>query len=242
MANSLNSKNRLIFALDVPDKTEAQRLVDLLNDSVGCFKVGLQLFIKEGPDILKMVKDHSEADIFLDLKLHDIPATVRNGLKSAEKLGVKYITIHSTEGEAILETSKEVKDSGLEVLAVTLLTSMGQEQLPGLGFKQDTKLNDLVIDRAWRAQKSGCAGVVCSGEEISQIKQKCGKNFKVVVPGIRPEWSQINSDDQNRIATPGKAIKAGADLIVVGRPIRDANSPEEAARKIVEEIDQYNNS
>ena len=102
-------------------------MVKLLHDSVGCFKVGLQLFVQEGPDILKLIKDHSTADIFLDLKLHDIPATVRGALKSAEKLGVRYITIHSMEGEAILEASKEVKDSGLEVLAVTLLTSMGEE-------------------------------------------------------------------------------------------------------------------
>lgn len=222
----------------MPDKNEAQRLVKLLDDSVGCFKVGLQLFIQEGPDILKLIKDHSTADIFLDLKLHDIPATVRGALKSAEKLGVKYITIHSTEGEAILEASKEVKDSGLEVLAVTLLTSMGETQLHDLGFEQNTKICDVVLDRALRAQQSGCAGIICSGEEIAQVKKKCGDSFKVVVPGIRPEWSQISSDDQNRIATPGKAIETGADLIVVGRPIRDAEDPKEAVQKIVSEIDQ----
>lgn len=234
----MNPKDRLIFALDVPDKSEAQRLVKLLDDSVGCFKVGLQLFIQEGPEILKLIKDHSSADIFLDLKLHDIPATVRGALRSAEKLGVRYITIHSTEGEAILEASKEVKDSGLEVLAVTLLTSMGEAQLKTLGFEPNTKICDVVLDRAVRAQQSGCAGIICSGEEITQVKQKCGDNFKVLVPGIRPEWSQISSDDQNRITTPRKAIASGADLIVVGRPIRDAESPEEAARKIVSEIDQ----
>ena len=99
-------------------------MLKLLHDSVGCFKVGLQLFVQEGPDILKLIKDHSTADIFLDLKLHDIPATVRGALKSAEKLGVRYITIHSMEGEAILEASKEFRDSGLEVLAVTLLLSL----------------------------------------------------------------------------------------------------------------------
>ena len=222
----------------MPDKNEAQHLVKLLDDSVGCFKVGLQLFVQEGPDILKLIKDHSTADIFLDLKLHDIPATVRGALKSAEKLGARYITIHSTEGEAILETSKEVVDSGLEVLAVTLLTSMGEAQLHGLGFEQNTKISDVVLDRAFRAQQSGCTGIVCSGEEIIQVKQKCGENFKVVVPGIRPEWSQVSSDDQNRIATPGKAIETGADLIVVGRPIRDAENPKEAAQKIVSEMDR----
>ena len=234
-----NSKDRLIFALDVPNKNEAQRLIKELDDSVGCFKVGLQLFVQEGPDILKLIRDHSTADIFLDLKLHDIPATVRGALKSARNLGARYITIHSTEGEAILETSKEVNDSGLEVLAVTLLTSMKEEQLGTLGFEQNTEIRDVVLDRATRAQKAGCAGVICSGEEIILVKQKCGEHFKVVVPGIRPEWSQIPSDDQNRISTPRKAIQAGADLIVVGRPIRDAEAPKEAARKIVSEIDPY---
>ncbi|MBM15349.1 MAG: orotidine-5'-phosphate decarboxylase [Nitrospina sp.] len=236
MAISLDSKDRLIFALDVQDKNEAQRLVKLLQNRVGCFKVGLELFVKEGPEILKLIKDYSPADIFLDLKLHDIPATVRGALKSAEKLGAKYITIHSTEGEAILETSKEVKDSSLEVLAVTFLTSLHQSQLCKLGFEQTTKLSDLVLDRALKAQQSGCAGIICSGEEIAKVKQKCGDDFKVIVPGIRPEWSKISADDQSRITTPRKAIQAGADLIVVGRPIRDANNPDEAAQKIVSEI------
>jgi orotidine-5'-phosphate decarboxylase len=237
LAIFLDPKDRLIFALDVPDKNEAQRLVKLLQDSVGCFKVGLELFIKEGPDILRLINDYSPADIFLDLKLHDIPTTVRRALRSAAILGAKYITIHSTEGEAILQTSKEVKDSGLEVLAVTFLTSMHKSQLQNLGFEKRTKLSVLVLDRARRAKQSGCAGVICSGEEISLVKQKCGSDFKVIVPGIRPEWSQISSDDQNRITTPGKAIEAGADLIVVGRPIRDAKNPDEAARKIISEID-----
>ena len=236
MTTTLNPKDRLIFALDVPDKSEAQRMVKLLQDSVGCFKVGLELFVREGPDILKLIKDNSSAEIFLDLKLHDIPATVRGALRSAAKLGVKYITIHSTEGEAILEASKEVKDSGLEVLAVTILTSMGDAQLHDLG--SNLKVGDVVLDRAFRAQQSGCAGIICSGEEIASVKQKCGDAFKVVVPGIRPEWSQIASDDQKRIATPSKAIQAGADLIVVGRPIRDDVEPEKASRKIVAEIEK----
>ena len=220
----------------MPDKNKAQRMVKLLQDSVGCFKVGLELFVREGPDILKLIKDHSSAEIFLDLKLHDIPATVRGALRSAAKLGVKYITIHSTEGESILEASKEVKDSGLEVLAVTILTSMGNAQLQNLG--SNLKVGDVVLDRALRARQSGCAGVICSGKEIALVKQQCGEAFKVVVPGIRPEWSQIVSDDQKRITTPRKAVQAGADLIVVGRPIRDAIEPEKAAHKIVAEIEE----
>ena len=239
MAISLDPKDRLIFALDVPDKNEAKRLVKLLQDSVGCFKVGLELFVKEGPDILRLINDYSPADIFLDLKLHDIPTTVRRALRSTATLGAKYITIHSTEGKAILEASKEVKDSGLEVLAVTFLTSMHESQLQNLGFEKRIKLSDLVLDRAWRAQQSGCAGIICSGEEITAVKQKCGNDFKVIVPGIRPGWSQISSDDQNRIITPRKAIEAGADLIVVGRPIRDAKNPAAAAQKIISEIGNH---
>ncbi len=183
-----------------------------------------------------MIQHHSSASIFLDLKLHDIPATVRGALRSAEKLGVRYITIHSTEGETILETAEEVKGSGLEVLAVTVLTSTSASSLASLGIRDDINAAALVLDRAIRAQNSGCAGVVCSGEEAKLVKQKCGTGFKVVVPGIRPQWACVAGDDQSRIATPAQAIQDGADLIVVGRPIRDAENPIEAAQKIIDEI------
>ena len=234
--NTMSPKNRLIFALDVPGKKEAKHYAKALEGVVGCFKIGLELFISEGPDIVKMIQDQSAANIFLDLKLHDIPATVRGALRSAKKLGVRYITIHSTEGEEILETAQEVKGSGLEVLAVTVLTSTSASSLASLGIREDINAAALVLDRATRAQNSGCAGVVCSGEEAKLVKSKCGGDFKIVVPGIRPEWARVSGDDQNRIATPSQAIEDGADMIVVGRPIRDANDPREAAQKIIEEI------
>ena len=234
--NTMSPQNRLIFALDVPGKKEAKHYAKVLEGVVGCFKVGLELFISEGPDIVKMIQDQSAANIFLDLKLHDIPATVRGALRSAKKLGVRYITIHSTEGEEILETAQEVKGSGLEVLAVTVLTSTSASSLASLGIREDINAAALVLDRATRAQNSGCAGVVCSGEEAKLVKSKCGGDFKIVVPGIRPEWARVSGDDQNRIATPSQAIEDGADMIVVGRPIRDANDPREAAQKIIEEI------
>ena len=226
----------MIFALDVPGKKEAKHYAKVLEGVVGCFKIGLELFISEGPDIVKMIQDQSAVNIFLDLKLHDIPATVRGALRSAKKLGVRYITIHSTEGEEILETAQEVKGSGLEVLAVTVLTSTSASSLASLGIREDINAAALVLDRATRAQNSGCAGVVCSGEEAKLVKSKCGGDFKIVVPGIRPEWASVSGDDQNRIATPSQAIEDGADMIVVGRPIRDANDPREAAQKIIEEI------
>ena len=234
--NIMNPQDRLIFALDVSGKKEAEHYAKMLEGVVGCFKIGLELFISEGPDIVKMIQDQSTAKIFLDLKLHDIPATVRGALRSAKKLGVRYITIHSTEGEEILETAQEVKGSGLEVLAVTVLTSTSSSSLANLGIREDINPAALVLDRATRAQNSGCAGVVCSGEEAKLVKSNCGSDFKIVVPGIRPEWACVSGDDQNRIVTPSQAIEDGADMIVVGRPIRDANDPREAAQKIIEEI------
>jgi orotidine-5'-phosphate decarboxylase len=234
--NTMSPQNRLIFALDVSGKKEAKHYAKVLEGVVGCFKIGLELFVSEGPDIVKMIQDQSAANIFLDLKLHDIPATVRGALRSAKKLGVQYITIHSTEGKEILETAQEVKGSGLEVLAVTVLTSTSASSLASLGIREDINAAALVLDRATRAQNSGCAGVVCSGEEAKLVKSKCGGDFKIVVPGIRPEWARVSGDDQNRIATPSQAIEDGADMIVVGRPIREANDPREAAQKIIEEI------
>jgi orotidine-5'-phosphate decarboxylase len=234
--NATNPQDRLIFALDVPERKQAEHYVKMLEGVVGCFKVGLELFIHEGPDVVKMIQGHSSASIFLDLKLHDIPATMRGALRSVEKLGVRYITVHSTEGEVILETADEVKDSGLEVLAVTVLTSTSASSLASLGIRDDIDAAALVLDRAIRAQNSGCAGVICSGEEAQLVRQKCGANFKIVVPGIRPQWACVAGDDQNRIVTPAQAIEDGADLIVVGRPIRDAKDPKEAAQKIIAEI------
>ena len=211
---STSSKDRLIFALDVPDREEAEKYVHLLSDAVGCFKIGLELFIKEGPDVLKIVKDNSSASIFLDLKLHDIPATVSSALRSAAQHGVRFITIHGSDGESILRTASEVKGSGLEVLAVTVLTSVSESDLLKLGYKENLSLNQLVLNRAGLAEKSGCAGVVCSGEEISVIKHKYGVGFKAIVPGIRPAWGEVKRDDQSRIVTPKNAISNGADFIV----------------------------
>jgi len=234
---SISAKNRLIFALDVPNREEAKKYVRLLGDVVGCFKIGLELFIKEGPDVLKIVSENSSASIFLDLKLYDIPVTVRSALRSAATHGVRFITIHGSGGESILQTAVEVKDLGLEVLAVTVLTSVSESDLKSLGYKANLSLNQLVLDRARMAEKSGCAGVVCSGEEVASIKHACSAGFKAVVPGIRPIWAKVGKDDQSRIVTPEDAISNGADLIVVGRPIRDAREPDVAAIKIVDEIE-----
>ena len=233
---SISSKDRLIFALDVPNRKEAEKYIGLLGDAVGCFKIGLELFIREGPDVLKIVKENSSASIFLDLKLHDIPATVGSALRSAATHGVRFITIHGSDGESILRTASEVKGSGLEVLAITVLTSVSESDFLKLGYKENLTLSQLVLDRAGLAEKSGCAGVVCSGEEVAIIKHTYGVGFKAIVPGIRPVWGEVKGDDQNRIVTPKNASSNGADFIVVGRPIRDAREPAVAAAKIVDEI------
>lgn len=256
------ARKRLIFALDVPDRVEAERYVKLLKGSVGCFKVGLELFIKEGPDVLKMVRDNSSAELFLDLKLHDIPATLSRALISAASHKVKYVTIHLEEGEALRKISPEVRNADLQVLAVTVLTSISEEDLDRFDLKHIkknilkkrdpldipadiahpldsglNKLEQIVIERVMQAKVSGCAGVICSGEEVSFIKGAF-PDIKVVVPGIRPAWCEVARDDQRRITTPGQAIERGADLIVVGRPIRNAKDPKEAAGKIVDEISE----
>jgi orotidine-5'-phosphate decarboxylase len=234
---SILAKDRLIFALDVPNREEAEKYARLLGDAVGCFKIGLELFIKEGPDVIKLIKQNSSASIFLDLKLYDIPATVRSALRSAANHGVRFITIHGSGGKSVLQTASEVRSLGLEVLAVTVLTSVSESELGCLGFKENLSLNQLVLDRAAEAQKYGCSGVICSGKEVSLIRRTCNSNFKLVVPGIRPTWAKVSKDDQSRIVTPKDAIHNGADLIVVGRPIRDAKEPFVAARKIVDEIE-----
>lgn len=229
------AKDHLIFALDVPDISEAVRLVKMLEGAVGLFKVGLELFVSEGPQALKAVAEHSSAEIFLDLKLHDIPATVRGALMSAAKLRARFVTIHCDEGKKLVESAAVVRNSGLEILAVTVLTSLAETDLPRLGFKA-LSLKQLVLDRANLAKESGCAGIVCSGEEIAAIRKHCGPDLKIVVPGIRPAWQDVRQDDQSRIVTPADAIRNGADYIVVGRPIRDAKNPRDAAQRINEEI------
>jgi orotidine-5'-phosphate decarboxylase len=256
------AKKKLIFALDVPDHDKAETYVKQLAGSVGCFKVGLELFVKEGPEVLKIVRDNSNADIFLDLKLHDIPATLNRALISAASHNVKYVTIHLEEGEALREIPQEVIDAELEVLAVTVLTSISKEDLKRFNLnhirknienkrkpfevssdkmnpldgKRD-KLKQIVIERAMQAEFSGCTGVICSGNEVNLINE-IFPDLKAVVPGIRPKWSDIGNDDQSRVTTPAQAIERGADLIVVGRPIRDADNPKEAANRILDEIEK----
>ncbi len=232
-------KEYLIFPLDVATYEDALRYVELLKEHVGLFKVGLELFVSAGPKILRAIKERSEAGIFLDLKFHDIPATVKNAFLAASAYGVTYTTVHCDEGRGLLRSVVENNPSGTKILAVTVLTSLEREDLKQLGYK-DRYVNDiteLVILKARIAKEAGCSGVICSGLEVEKVKAELGRDFLVVTPGIRPAWSLVGKDDQKRIITPQQAIKSGADYIVVGRPIRTAEEPIEAAKRVLDEIE-----
>lgn len=231
-------KDYIIFPLDLPDYEQALSAVDRLRDHVGLFKVGLELFIAEGPKILEAIRSRGGAGIFLDLKLNDIPATVKRALSAAARYQPRFVTIHAEAMDPIL---KQIPDNVLgstRILAVTVLTSHSREKL--LRFGCDPALADdipaLVLMRAKAAREAGCHGVVCSGQEVSGIKEAFGPAFIAVTPGIRPAWSMVPGDDQKRIVTAAEAIRLGADHIVVGRPIRDAADPAEAADKLADEI------
>jgi orotidine-5'-phosphate decarboxylase len=233
---NLAPKDRIIFPLDVPSIEEAIHFVHLLKDHVGCFKVGLELFVTAGPEILKIIRESGGARIFLDLKFHDIPETVKKACLAANRHGVTFVTVHTNGGRALLKAAVYgMQGSGTNVLAVTALTSTGQSDLSDLGYTQGLSIHDLVLSRARMAKEAGCDGIVCSGHETKAIKTTLGNDFIVVNPGIRPKW-EVSQDDQKRIVTPSEAIKNGADYIVIGRPIRLAEDPVKATLKIIEEI------
>jgi orotidine-5'-phosphate decarboxylase len=231
----MQPKDRLIFALDVPNKGKAEQFLELLREEVGLFKVGLELFMAEGPAFLKFLAA-KRIDYFLDLKFHDIPATMM-GAQARVMQGAKLATIHVDQGRKMFDTVTACKN-GVKVLGVTVLTHLGADDLVALGIAPEYARNPvkLVLLRAKLAKEAGCDGVVCAGTEARAVKDVFGRDFLVVCPGIRPLWALVSGDDQTRVTTPGQAIKAGADYIVVGRPIRKAADPREAARKIVAEM------
>jgi orotidine-5'-phosphate decarboxylase len=231
-------KDYIVFPLDLPSYDVAMSYVDRLKDQVGLFKVGLELFISEGPRILKSILDIGGAGIFLDLKLHDIPATVKRAFMAASKYSPRFVTIHCDEGEEVLRGIAENNPGDTKILAVTVLTSLDQKKLKELGYndKFTHDLSLLVLLKARMAKAAGCHGVVCSGLEVAAIKRELGPEFLAVTPGIRPAWSVVNKDDQKRIVTPSDAVKNGADYVVIGRPIRDAKDPADAALRVAEEI------
>ena len=232
-------KDYIVFPLDFSSLKEAKKYVKLLDGKVGMFKIGLELFIDQGPSIIQMVKKESDAKIFLDLKLHDISVTVQRAMERVANLGVDLVTVHCSSSTAMLERAVEGGKGKTNVLGVTLLTDNDGDTLEAAGFKDEFVKNPhlLVMHRAKMAYAAGCKGVVCSGKEVQQIKTVFGKGFLTVTPGIRHSCTLLENDDQKRVTTPGQAVALGSDLIVIGRPIRDADNPVRAAQNVINEIE-----
>jgi orotidine-5'-phosphate decarboxylase len=232
--------DRIIFALDVGDMDSARAWVSRLKGLVGWFKVGLELYTAAGPQVVALVKD-SGIRCFLDLKFHDIPNTVAGAVRSAVRTGADMMTVHLSGGRAMIAAAmKAAREESLamgaqtpKVVGVSVLTSLGIDDLKDLGM--DRTPADQVTLLAGFAASCGIDGMVCSAEDLGQIRSKIPGPLMLVTPGIRPDWS--GKGDQKRIATPAAAIRAGADLLVIGRPISEAPDPAEAVRRIVSELE-----
>lgn len=231
---------RLIVALDVDSLEQAQELVRLLAGEVGMFKIGKQLFTHAGPQAVRLIQDLG-GEIFLDLKFHDIPNTVAKAAIEATRLGVKMFNVHASGSlEMMVTTVKEVERVCRQekrrrpiMLAVTVLTSLNQDDLKRLGV--ELKVADQVVRLALLTKEAGMDGVVASPQEVADIREACGRRFVIVTPGIRPANGARN--DQQRVMTPAEAVRAGVDYIVVGRPILEAKDPVSAVRAIVGEME-----
>jgi orotidine-5'-phosphate decarboxylase len=224
--------DKIIVPLDVPTIEEAIALLDRL-PQVSFWKVGLELFVSTGPEILKTLKERKKR-VFLDLKLHDIPNTVAGACCAAVKYEVDLLTLHATAGRKAMQAAVgAVEGSQTQLLAVTLLTSLNSRDL-AFDLKIPLELPEYTLHMAVLARESGLRGAVCSPQEVEQLRRVCGDEFTLVCPGVRPAWSEIG--DQQRVMTPQQALKVGADYLVIGRPITAASNPTEAWEKICEEI------
>ncbi len=230
---------RLIVALDTTEFAKVESLVSELGDLVCYYKVGMELFYSQGPEIVRYLRQHGK-EVFLDLKLHDIPNTVAQALRPLVGLGVSLVNVHAFGGAKMMQTAlaalrdeaEKLKVECPALIAVTVLTSMEDEQWEALGSKRT--IAEQVIALAKLTKSAGLDGVVASSQEAALIRAACGEGFKIVTPGIRPFGSA--SDDQARIMTPAKALAAGADHLVVGRPITAALDPRRAAEEIIKQM------
>ncbi len=228
---AIPARQRLIVALDVPDADRARTLVRELDDSVEFYKIGLELAMSgEYFELLAWLLEQDKR-VFADLKFYDVPATVSRAVRQLQRWGATFLTIHGDR--AIMAAAAAEKGPNLRLLAVTVLTSIDQDDLTQMGIAMDVK--NLVLARAEQARSAGCDGVIASGLEAPAIRELLGQELLIVSPGIRPAEGS-SADDQKRIVTPAQAFANGADYIVVGRPIRDAASPREAAESMQVEI------
>ena len=226
LANDIADRERLIVALDLPDTASARQMVERLGDTVSFYKLGLELAMSGGYfDLLDWLVDQGKR-VFVDLKFFDVPATVAAAVRNLRDRGVTFATVHGNQG--IMEAAGKAKGD-VKILAVTALTSLDRGDLDDLGF--DCDVRELVLSRARRALEAGCDGVVASGLELPALRQTVGQRLLVITPGIRPVENRPE-DDQKRVVTVEQAIRDGADYIVVGRPIRNAPEPRDAAASI----------
>jgi len=229
-------KQSLAFALDYPRLADATPVLSSLSSTIGFAKIGLELFTREGPDAVRQVRQ-AGVEVFLDLKLHDIPETVERAVASACALGVSLLTLHCSGGPAMIERAVkrcESEATGLRLLGVTVLTSLDGSDLAAVGVPSSPSEQALRLARL--ASSHGLHGFVCSPKEAAALRSALGPEATLVTPGIRPAGADVQ--DQKRAATPASAIRDGADILVVGRPIRDAADPAAVAIQIVAEVDQ----
>lgn len=233
--------SRIFCAVDTIDLDAARSLAGRLSGEVGGIKLGLEFFVAHGPAGVRAVLGDGEAPFFLDLKLHDIPNTVAGGVRAALALKPAFMTIHSSGGPAMIRAAADAAKSGdaatggkdrPKILAVTVLTSLDDGDLATVG--QSTPVADQVRRLALMAKEAGADGIVCSPAEVAMLREACGPDFILMVPGIRPAWAAAN--DQKRMMTPAQALAAGADHLVIGRPITGDADPVAAARRIAAEI------
>ncbi|MBT8492570.1 MAG: orotidine-5'-phosphate decarboxylase [Deltaproteobacteria bacterium] len=227
---SFDPGNRLISAIDVPSAVLARALIERLDGVPSFIKIGLELYVAEGPDLVRELTGRGHR-VMLDLKLHDIPATVERAVRRVVGLGAEMVTVHIGGGRAMLEAAQRATDGKVRLLGVTMLTSMDDGSAAEVGVTGP--VGEVVIRRAELARDCGLFGVVASPQEAAAIRAAC-PDLCIVTPGVRP--SGADAGDQLRVATPGDARLAGADLLVVGRPIRDAKDPAAAARAIIAEL------
>ena len=233
-----NAKDRIFVALDTPDMARAAVLTRALSGLLGGVKLGAEFFTAQGPDGVRAVAGGER--LFLDLKFHDIPNTVAGAVRAATHLRPVLLNVHAAGGPAMMQAAAEAAREAAEdlevarplMLGVTVLTSMDDDDIEAVGQRGPAR--DQVIRLAQLAQRNGLDGVVCSPREITALREACGDDFILLVPGIRPGWAA--KDDQKRTMTPADALAAGADYLVIGRPITGAEDPAGAARRIAAEI------
>ena len=223
--------DKIIVALDVPTKVAALDLVDQLREQISFFKIGLQLYTAQGPEIVRAVLAKG-AKVWLDLKLHDIPNTVARAVESATYLGVHMLTIHLSGGSEMIRAATAARTNNISILGVTVLTSATEQTLREIGIAD--KVDDQVLRLAKLGVEAEIDGVVASPYEIKTLRRQFGDKIKIVVQGIRPIWAEPG--DQKRFMTPRRALEAGADYIGIGRPIVAHRNPQEALKKILQEI------